>query len=345
MRSGPRNVPRSLNVEYYRQRASAGLMVSEGAPVSPYGHGYYDTPGLHTLEQAAGWKRIVAAVHAEGGKIFLQLWHVGRMSHSDLQPNGTSPVGPSALSSPDVAYTPAGPKPHPVPRALETDEVRSIVGEFQRAAELAQLAGADGVEVHGANGYLLEQFLADGSNHRSDEYGGSVENRSRLLLEVVEAVSRIYGAERVGVRLSPANRHGGIHDSDRWGTWSYAVQRVAALKPAYLHLVEPRVDDSQDINSPDESLYSSRFRPFLPDTTRLISAGGYALSSAEQAVSSGQADLVAFGRLFLANPDLPKRFAVKAALNPYDRSTFYGGDIRGYTDYPALSESRCEVCS
>jgi N-ethylmaleimide reductase len=339
MRSGPGNVPSALNAEYYAQRASAGLIISEASPVSAYGHGYYNTPAIHTKEQADGWKQVVRAVHDQGTKMFLQLWHVGRMSHPDLQPGGVLPVGPSALASNDQAFTKEGPKPHPVPRPLRTEEIRGIVQEFSLGARLALDAGFDGVEIHGANGYLLEQFLASGSNRREDEYGGSAENRARLILEVTEVVAQVWGPERVGIRLSPANRHGNIEDADRWGTWSYLVRQLAPLRLAYLHLVEPRVDDSQDIENPDLRLASVRFRGLLDAQTQLISAGGHNLASAEAAVRSGSADLVAFGRLFVSNPDLPRRFEAGAPLNAYDRSSFYGGDERGYTDYPFLESA------
>jgi len=346
MRSGPGNVPRALNAMYYAQRASAGLIISEATPVSPFGHGYYDTPGIHTKEQAEGWKQVVRAVHEKGAKMFLQLWHVGRMSHPDLQPGRVSPVGPSPLASNDYAYTKEGPKPHPVPRPLRTEEVRDIVREFRLGAELALDAGFDGVEIHGANGYLLEQFVASGSNHREDEYGGPVQNRARLILEVTEAVAGVWGPDRVGIRLSPANRHGNIEDADRWGTWSHLIAQLAPLRLAYIHLVEPRVDDSQDIENPDLRLASTCFRQFINPPTQLISAGGHNLASAEAAVESGSADLVAFGRLFVSNPDLPHRFEAGAPLNTYDRSTFYGGDERGYTDYPFLesTEPASSVC-
>jgi N-ethylmaleimide reductase len=314
MRSGPRNVPRLLNAEYYRQRASAGLIISEATPVSPFAHGYYDTPGIHTREQAAGWKVVVAAVHDKGTKMFLQLWHAGRMSHPDLLPGGALPVGPSALSSNDHAYTRTGAKPHPVPRALRTAEVRQVVGEFRLGAELAMEAGVDGVEIHGANGYLLEQFLADGANRRDDEYGGSIENRARLIQEVTDAVTQVWGADRVGIRLSPANRHGNIEDSHRWQTWSHVIGKLGLLGLAYIHLVEPRVDDSFDVENPEVALASHRFRQFLKAPTRLISAGGHSLRSAEEAVTSKRADLVAFGRLYVSNPDLPARFRSAGAF-------------------------------
>jgi len=339
MRSGPRNVPRPLNVEYYRQRASAGLIISEASPVSPFGHGYHDTPGIHTREQAEGWKTVVDAVHEVGSRMFLQLWHVGRMSHPDLQPGNVLPVGPSALSANEKVYTRDGPKDTPVPRALRTPEIRGVVDEFRRSAELAMDAGFDGVEIHAANGYLLEQFLASGSNTRPDEYGGSVENRARLILEVTDAVSRVWGADRTGIRLSPANRYGSIEDRDRRGCWGYVIGQLGSLGLAYVHLVETRVNNSTEVENPDERLNSANFRPLLHMATKLLSAGGHTLETAEPAIASGRADLAVFGRLFVSNPDLPRRFEIGAPLNPYDRSTFYGGNAKGYTDYPLLSES------
>ena len=345
MRAGERNVPRALNAEYYRQRAGAGLIISEATPVSPYGYGYADTPGIHTPEQAVGWRQVVDAVHAEGGRIFLQLWHVGRMSHPDLQPGGGQPVAPSALASDGEAVTRQGLKPHTLPRALETAEVKGIVEEFERGARLGLAAGFDGVEIHGANGYLLEQFLADGANQRTDAYGGSLANRARFPLEVAEAVVGVWGPQRVGYRLSPANRVGGIQIEDRWGTYAYLVERLGGLGLAYLHFVEPRINGSSLVEHPDEALRSARFWPFLSGDTRLISAGGHTRESGEAAVASGEADLVAYGRSFIANPDLVERFRLGAPLNPYDRSTFYGGDVRGYTDYPFLEPALAGVRS
>ncbi len=336
MRAGDGNIPRDLNAEYYRQRSDAGLIISEATPVSPYGYGYADTPGIHTPQQAAGWRKVVDAVHAKGGRIFLQLWHVGRMSHPDLQPDGAQPVAPSALASTGQAVTREGPKPHAMPRALETAEVSGIVGEFERGARLAVSAGFDGVEIHGANGYLLEQFLSDGANKRSDAYGGSLANRARFALDVTEAVVGVWGADRVGYRLSPASQVGGIEIADRWGTYAYLVERLDQFGLAYLHFVEPRVNGSASVEQPDDELQSARFRPLISAATRLISAGGHDRASGEAAIASGGADLIAYGRHFIANPDLVERFRLDAPLNPYDRSTFYGGDVQGYTDYPFL---------
>jgi N-ethylmaleimide reductase len=336
----PGNIPGEENALYYRQRATAGLIITEATPVSPYGHGYHKTPGIHTEDQAAGWKLVTRAVHEEGGRIFCQLWHVGRQSHPDLQPGGVLPVAPSALASNGESPVPSGVmKPHAIPRALETDEIAAIAAEFRRGAELAKAAGFDGVEIHGANGYLLEQFLLAGSNQRTDRYGGSVENRARFYLEVVAAVTEVWGSDRVGARLSPANTYGGVDDPDRWGVFSYLVTQLDRFGLAYLHFVEPRVAGNTDRVEYDDRLASRNFRPLMTGDTRMVSAGGHNYASAMQAVQGGEADAVAFGRLFIANPDLVKRFRIKGPLNRYDRSTFYGGTRIGYTDYPALDAS------
>jgi N-ethylmaleimide reductase len=330
----PGNIPRELNAEYYTQRAEAGLIISEATPVSTTGYGYYGTPGIHTEAQAKGWTLVTRAVHAAGGRIFLQLWHVGRQSHSDLQPNGALPVAPSAISAGGQAYTKDGPKPNPVPRALSLEEIPGIVADFARGAALARQAGFDGVEIHGANGYLLEQFLSDHANQRTDIYGGPLENRARFFLEVVEAVVSAWDGERVGVRISPSNTFGGIEHTDRWGTYSYLVEKLNAFHLAYIHLVEPRVAGNIDI-APEHDLGSDRFRPLI--TSKLISAGGHTQESGNKTIAAGHADLIAYGRNFIANPDLVERFREDAPLNRYDRSTFYGGTEKGYTDYPTLS--------
>ncbi len=336
----PGNVPGELNALYYRQRATAGLIITEATPVSPYGHGYYKTPGIHTEAQAEGWQLVTRAVHEAGGRIFCQLWHVGRQSHPDLQPGGVLPVAPSALASGGESPVPSGiMKPRVVPRALETDEVPGIVEEFRRGATLAKAAGFDGVEVHGANGYLLEQFLLAGSNQRTDRYGGSVEKRARFYLEVVAAVTAVWGRDRVGARLSPANTYGGVDDPDRWGVFSYLVGELARFQLAYLHFVEPRVAGHTERTDYDQRLLSRNFRPFLTGDTRLVSAGGHDYTSAARAIGDGEADAVAFGRLFISNPDLVQRFQGRNPLNRYDRATFYGGTEVGYTDYPALNNS------
>ena len=329
----PGNIPWELNAEYYRQRADAGLIISEATPVSAYGHGYYATPGIHTDEQAEGWKLVTKAVHEEGGRMFLQLWHVGRLSHTDLQPGGVLPVAPSAIAPGGQAYTKDGPKTNPTPRALELDEIPGIVEDFRRGAARARQAGFDGVEIHGANGYLLEQFLSDHANQRTDIYGGSLENRARFFLEVVAAVVEEWGSHRVGVRISPSNTFGGIEHTDRWATYRYLVGKLNAFQLAYIHLVEPRVAGNIDID-PLHDLGSDRFRPLLSGDTKLIAAGGYTQQTGNLAIAAGHADLIAYGRNFIANPDLVERFRDNAPLNPYDRSTFYGGTEKGYTDYP-----------
>jgi N-ethylmaleimide reductase len=342
MRAGmPGNVPGEINATYYRQRASAGLIISEATPVSPRGHGYFHTPGIHNEAQVEGWKTITRAVHEAGGKMFLQLWHVGRQSHNDLQPGGELPVAPSAIAS--DGQSPVAPGvmlKHPVPRPLETHEIPGIVQEFRRGAELAKQAGFDGVEIHGANGYLLEQFLSDHANIRADLYGGSLQNRARLLLEVTEAVASVWDGNRVGIRLSPANTFGGITHSDRFGTYAHVIRELNQFRLAYLHLVEPRVAGSSDIERFDASLGSHHFRPFITGGTRLISAGGHTFTSGTNAVTKGEADAVAWGRQFIANPDLVERFANNAPLNRYDRETFYGGTEKGYTDYPFWNQSQ-----
>lgn len=335
--SMPGNIPWKLNAKYYRQRASAGLIITEGTPVSPRGHGYYHTPGIHTQAQAEGWKLVTEAVHEAGGKIFLQLWHVGRQSHNDLQPGGAAPVAPSAIAGVGQAYVAPGvQKDYPLPRALTTGEVAATVEEFRRGAELAQQAGFDGVELHGANGYLIEQFLSDNSNHRTDQYGGTLANRSRFLLEVVQAVTSVWNADQVGVRLSPANTYGGSEPSDRFGTYRHVVRELNRFGLAYLHFVEPRVAGNKDLLHFDDALSSRHFKPLITGKTKLFSAGGHTLESGQAAVASGEADAIAFGRAFIANPDLPRRLATGAPLNRYQRETFYGGAEAGYTDYPAL---------
>jgi len=329
----PGNVPQEMNARYYAQRASAGLIISEATPISETGHGYYATPGIHTPEQVKGWKLVTRAVHEQGAPMFLQLWHVGRVSHRDLQPGGVLPVAPSAIAAEGMTITAAGPQAMPVPRALETREIAGIVEDFRTASKRAMDAGFDGVEIHSANGYLLEQFLSDSANRRTDEYGGSTENRARLLLEVVEAVTGVWGPGRVGVRLSPSNTVQSIDFTDRWETFSYVLRQLDRFALAYVHLVEPRVADYKDVE-PMFDLSSARFRPLLTGGQRLISAGGHDGASAAALLSAGHADLVAFGRLFIANPDLPERLRNGVELNPYDRSTFYGGSERGYVDYP-----------
>lgn len=336
----PGNVPHELNATYYEQRASAGLIISEATQVSQQGQGYPGTPGIHTSEQVQGWKLVTNAVHKAGGRIYLQLWHVGRISHPSFQSDGALPVAPSALAAEDSGTYTADWQETPilVPRALETDEITGIVADFKAGAENAKAAGFDGVEVHGANGYLLDQFLQDGSNLRTDDYGGSIENRARLLLEVVDAVSEVWGKERVGVRVSPFNAFNGMRDSDPITLFTYVLRELDARGVAFVDLIEPRaaLAGMQDDSLQDTPQTAPLFRGSLK--TVLISAGGHTPNSALEFTEKSLADAVAFGRYFISNPDLPERIRRSAPLSPYDRATFYGGDTKGYTDYLPLNE-------
>ncbi len=319
--------PTGIMAEYYMQRASAGLIISEGVVVSQQGKGYPNTPGIFTDEQEAGWARIVDAVHEAGGRIFAQLWHVGRVSHPSLQPGGALPVAPSAITATGQLFTPEGMKNFPTPRALETEEIAGIVEDFRQAAVRAKRAGFDGAELHGANGYLIDQFLRDGSNQRTDRYGGSLENRTRFLLEVVGAVSSVFGAARVGVRLSPLGSNQGMHDSAPQITFQFAASELRAFDLAYLHVVETR-------GSAGDSFDWRALRTAFGGA--YVANGGYDHLSAAAAIVSGDADLVSFGAPFIANPDLVERFRSGAQLATGDRATYYTGGARGYTDYPTL---------
>jgi N-ethylmaleimide reductase len=334
MRSDPGDVPSDLMVEYYSQRASkGGLIISEATPVSIRGYGYAGAPGIYSDRQIEGWRRVTNAVHAEGSRIFLQLWHVGRQSHTDLQPNGEAPVAPSAIAAEGHAYTRHGEVPFSMPRALERDEIPKIIEEFRAGAERALRAGFDGVEIHGANGYLPDQFLQDGTNKRTDDYGGSIKNRARFLLEITQAAISVWGADRVGVRISPNSTYGSMSDSDPAATFAYVVTELDRLGIAYLHVIEPRIRGIEDVTAGQASIAARDLRPNFSRT--LIAAGGFNRDSAEAIVAAGDADLVAFGRYFISNPDLPERLRRGLPLNRYDRRTFYGGDAHGYTDYPA----------
>lgn len=330
-RAGPGNVPSSMATTYYGQRAGAGLIITEATQASPGGQGYIATPGIHSDAQVAEWKKVTDAVHQKGGLIFLQMWHVGRISHPDFR-GGETPIAPSAIAPRGVqTYTTHGLQDIPVPRALETAEVPAIVEGFREGAKNALAAGFDGIEVHGANGYLLDQFLEDGTNQRTDQYGGSVENRARLLFEVIDAVTQVWGSERVGVRLSPGGSFNDMCDSRPQETFGHVVRALASRKLAYLHLIEPAQTHGEHA-LPD--LSAAFFRPLYPGT--LIVAGGYTLARANAVLQAGQADLVAFGQLFLANPDLVERFRRAAPLNAPNPQTYYGGGAEGYIDYPAL---------
>ena len=331
-RAGARGVPTALMAEYYAQRASAGLIIAEGTNVSPQARGYDLTPGLYNREQVDAWRAVTAGVHARGGRIFPQLWHVGRISHPSLQPGAALPVAPSAICPHATAYTERGFEPCVTPRALATEEMAGIVEQYRQAAANALAAGFDGVEIHAANGYLLDQFLRDSTNQRSDGYGGTRERRARLLLEVVSAASAVCGAERVGVRLSPLSPvNGAPLDSDPAGTYGFVVGRLNELALGYIHVIEgvtqgarevPGGFDLQDLRRSFKGCY--------------IANNGYDLQLALEARRRNRADLIAFGRLYIANPDLVERLQRGAALNEADRATFFGGGAAGYTDYPSL---------
>jgi N-ethylmaleimide reductase len=326
----PGNVPQPINATYYAQRASAGLIITEGSPISEMAHGYPGTPGIHSPAQVAGWKRVTDAVRAKGGRIVLQLWHVGRISHPSLLPNGVVPVAPSAIKPAGRAFTDQGTTDFVTPRALETSEIPALIETFRVAAHNAKTAGFDGVEVHAANGYLLDQFLRDGSNHRTDRYGGSVANRTRLLEEVVASVCEVWGADRVGVRISPLNRFNDMRDSNPQALFNHVADTLRPFGLAYLHVMERDVHGSE---LPfDFGELRRRFNGHY------MASGGYDKRRATAAIAAGRADCVAFGTLYIANPDLVERFAQSAPLTVPNASTFYGGREQGYTDYPALAD-------
>lgn len=325
-RAGETGTPTPIMRDYYAQRASAGLIVSEGIVISPQGRGYPNTPGIHSREQAVAWTPIVKGVHDAGGRIFAQLWHVGRVSHPSLQPGGALPVAPSAIAPEGQLYTAGGLIPYVQPRALESSEVGDVVQQFRAAAVLAREAGFDGVELHAANGYLIDQFLRDGSNTRTDRYGGSLENRARFLLEVVEAVAEVYGADRVGVRISPLFSMLGMHDSDPGATFRYVASALRPSGLAYLHVVQ----------SGSGAFHWRKLRAAFGGS--YVANGGFDRDRADESIRAGDADLIAFGSPFISNPDLVERFRLGAELAASDRSTYYSGGTRGYTDYPSLQE-------
>ncbi|MFM0356993.1 alkene reductase [Paraburkholderia nemoris] len=338
----PGNVPTDLNVEYYRQRAGAALIVSEATQISQQGQGYAWTPGIHTEQQIEGWRAVSKAVHEEGGHMFLQLWHVGRVSHPVFQPNGSLPVAPTAMPVPGKTFIldEAGNGVWgdvPVPQELTVEGIREIVADYRRAAGNAIAAGMDGVEIHAGNGYLLDQFINSNSNHRLDSYGGSIENRARLLLEVVAAVSDEVGPQNVGVRLTPMGRFMGMGDETPEATFGYIVKKLNDYGLAYLHLVEPAM-----VGTVKDENFDPRWDAIiklLRDEFKgvLMIAGGYDRDTAEKAIASGRADIIAFGRPFIANPDLPARLRDGHPLNAADSASFFGGDVTGYTDYPTMN--------
>ncbi len=333
MRTSAGDVPNDLMAEYYSQRTTdGGLLISEATPVSLYGQAYAGAPSILTREQVTGWRKITSAVHAKGGRIFLQLWHVGRQSHPLLQPNGGAPLAPSALQAEGDAYAKTGPVAFSMPRALDISEIPGIVEEFRRGAEMALEAGFDGVELHGANGYLPDQFLQDGTNKRTDSYGGSIANRARFFLEVTAALVSVWGKGRVGVRISPSGTYGSMYDSAPQDTFGYLAEQLNQFDLAYLHVVEPRIKGTETVTLDAEPVAVRHLRKIFKGP--MIAAGGFDREGADEALTNNEADMVAFGRHFISNPDLPARLRDNLPLNAYDRDTFYGGDARGYTDYP-----------
>ncbi|AAV95860.1 alkene reductase [Ruegeria pomeroyi] len=315
------------HAEYYAQRASAGLLITEGAQISAEGKGYIQTPGIHTPEQVAAWRKVTDAVHARGGKIVIQLWHVGRISHSSLLPDGQAPVSPSAIAAEAKTFTHAGFETTSTPRALETDEIARVLADYAHAAQSAREAGFDGVEIHAANGYLVEQFLKDGANQRQDDYGGSVENRARFLFQVLEAVLTVWEPGNVGIRLSPFTTVNGISESDPVATYTPVIKRLDSYGLAYLHMIEGQTGGARDGAFDDlRQLWTGAY----------MGNNGYDRASALERTETGAVDLVAFGRPYIANPDLVERLAADAPLNMGDTATYYGGGDEGYTDYPVL---------
>ena len=334
-RAKPDGTPWAVAAEYYAQRASAGLIFTEATQISPMGKGYINTPGIHREAHVAAWREITKAVHEAGGKIAVQLWHVGRISHSSLLPDGAAPLAPSALQAKSQTFIDTGMVDVSMPRAMTTDDINTVIDEYRRAAENAKAAGFDAVEVHAANGYLLDQFLRDGSNKRNDEYGGSAENRTRLLVDVVETVAGVYGADKVGVRLSPTGGFNDMRDSNPKDTFVTAVKALNRFGLAFLHVVEefPGEEASAADRAVIQAVRAAWAGPYIAN-------GGLDAAKAARLVESGHADAVTFGRPFIANPDLPARIRKNAPWAEADQATFYGGDEKGYTDYPTLDQQK-----
>ena len=327
------DAPHELNALYYRQRASAGLLISEASQVSQQGQGYIWTPGSYSRAQIEGWRKVTDAVHGAGGRIFVQLWHVGRVSHVALQPGGQSPVAPSAIRAKTKTVLEGGFTEVSEPRALETHEIAGIVADYASAAESAKQAGFDGVEVHAANGYLIDQFLRDGTNKRTDSYGGSIENRTRFALEVTDAIVKVWGQARVGMRIAPVSPANDIQDSNPSALFGHLVEKIDQRGLAYVHVVEGATGGARDNHPFDFVALRNSFRGAY------IANNGYDRDMAIDAVQRGDADLIAFGRPFIANPDLVERLRVGAPLNPVVKETLYGGGEKGYTDYPAMASA------
>ncbi|TPP11574.1 alkene reductase [Rhizobium glycinendophyticum] len=337
----PGAVPNDLNVEYYRQRAGAGLIVSEGTAISHQGQGYADVPGLYLPEAIEGWKKVTAAVHAAGGKIVTQLWHVGRISHTSLQPNGGKPVAPSAIAAKSKTYIlnadgSGAFAETSEPRALELSEIPGLIEDYRKAARAAIEAGFDGVEIHAANGYLLEQFMRSNSNQRSDAYGGSIENRIRLTIEVVDAIVKEIGADRTGIRISPTTPANDVSDPDPAAVYTALVEKLAGFDLAFIHVIEGATGGPRDVLPFDWKALKAAYREKGGKGTWMVN-NGYDRAAAMEAVDSGYADVVAFGRPFIANPDLVRRLKEDAAWNELETATLYGGGAQGYTTYPALA--------
>lgn len=335
-RAGQGFVPSEFAATYYSQRASAGLLISEASQISQQGQGYQDTPGIYTQAQIDGWRTVTEAVHAKGGRIFLQLWHVGRVSHVDLQANGAAPVAPSALRPATKVFVNNSFEDVSEPRALGISELPGIVNDFRQAAANAIAAGFDGVEIHGANGYLLDQFIKDGANVRTDAYGGSIENRARLLLEVTAAVVDEVGANRTGLRISPVSPANGVSSSAPQAQFDYLVEQLNALDIVYLHVVEGATGGPRDVAPFDFAVLRQRFK------NTYIANNGYDLDLATSRLVEDKADLIAFGRPFIGNPDLVERLRTGSPLSAFNPATLYGGGATGYIDYPTLAESSAQ---
>lgn len=335
-RAQANGTPNPIMAEYYAQRSSAGLLITEGTFVSAQGVGWVNAPGIYTNEHMEAWKPVTQAVHDKGGRIFVQLWHMGRVSHPDFQADNALPVGPSAIAAKGESHTPQGKKSYVTPRALDTSELAGIVKDYAEAAKLAIAAGFDGIELHGANGYLIDQFIRDGSNRRTDEYGGSIENRWRFPLEVVDAVIDAIGAERTAIRFSPTGLYNDMGDSDPVASYTYGAQELAKRKVVYIHVVEPV--PGHMMANPDAPEVASHIRAAYDGV--VILNGGFLRETSEEALGNERADAIAFGAVYLANPDLPERLQQNAPLNAPDFATFYTPGPKGYTDYPSLGDEQ-----
>lgn len=334
-RAQPNGTPGEHAATYYAQRASAGLIISEAAQISAMGKGYINTPGIHLESHIAEWKRITGAVHEKGGKIFIQLWHVGRISHTSLLPEGAAPLAPSAIKADAQTFTQDGPTDVSEPKEMSLQDIKDTIADYKAAAQNAKKAGFDGIELHAANGYLIDQFLNDKSNRRSDEYGGSADNKPRFLMEALDAVLSVWEPSQVGLRLSPTGHFNDMKDNDPLLTYGTAIEKVNPLSLAYLHMVEKF--PGMDVDCEEQKILTElrhKWNGFY------ISNGGYDEQTAQKAVEIGYADAVAFGRPFISNPDLPRRLEIGAELAHADESTFYGGGAEGYIDYPTLEESK-----